>query len=81
VYERIGKTIGDRIRYLREIHGISQGEIAKEFSLSDNSIISKYELNKRIPPMDVVVDYSTKFGVSTDWILKGEGPQNRPNCP
>ena len=81
MYKRIGQTIGDRIRYLREMHGISQGEIAKEFSLSDNSIISKYELNKRIPPMDVVVDYSTKFGVSTDWILKGEEAQNRPNCP
>ncbi len=72
MYEKIGKTIGERIRYLREKHGISQGDIAKEFSLSDNSIISKYELDKRIPPMDVIVDYSRKFCVSTDWILKGE---------
>ena len=72
MYEGIGKTIGERIRYLRELHGISQVDIAKEFSLSDNSIISKYELNKRFPPMDVVVEYSRKFGVSTDWILKGE---------
>ncbi|WP_408069441.1 helix-turn-helix domain-containing protein [Butyrivibrio sp. JL13D10] len=66
------KTIGERIKYLREKHGISQSSIAREFHLAGgSSVVCKYELEKRDLPLDVVVAYSKKFGVTTDWILKG----------
>ena len=66
------KTIGERIKYLREKYGISQDDIAREFFLAGgSSVVCKYEQDKRDLPLDVVVAYSQKFGVSTDWILKG----------
>ena len=66
------KSVGSRIKYLREKNGLSQDEMAKAFYLSGgSSVICKYEQGKRDLPLDVVVAYSKKFGVSTDWILKG----------
>ena len=32
-----------------------------------------YEAEKRALPVDVLVRYSERFNVTTDWILKGEG--------
>ena len=66
------KNVGERIKYLREKHGLSQSDIAKEFHLAGgSSVVCKYEREKRDRPLDVVVAYSRRFGVSTDWILKG----------
>ncbi len=66
------KTIGERIKYLREKCGISQDDIAREFFLAGgSSVVCKYEQDKRDLPLDVVIAYSKKFGVTTDWILKG----------
>lgn len=66
------KTIGERIKYLREKYGISQDDIAREFFLAGgSSVVCKYEQDKRDLPLDVVIAYSKKFGVTTDWILKG----------
>ena len=70
--ERIGRTIGERIKFLREKHGISQEEMAKRLFVSCSSTIAKYEHNKRMLPMQLVIGYSKLFGVTTDWILKGE---------
>ncbi len=66
------KTVGARIKYLREKYGITQEDIAKEFYLAGgSSVVCKYEQDKRDLPLDLVVAYSRKFDVSTDWILKG----------
>ncbi len=70
--DRIRKSVGERIKYLRKKHGISQEEMAKKLFVSCSSTIAKYELNKRVPPMHIVLGYSRIFNVSTDWILKGD---------
>jgi transcriptional regulator with XRE-family HTH domain len=67
----ITETMGDRLRKLREDNGISQKELAKEFFLSNKTVISRYELGIRAVPLEIVQLYSKKFGVTTDWILKG----------
>ena len=63
--------MGERIRILRENCGIRQEDLAKEFQLSNAGVISFYENGRRTIPTDIVIKYSDKFGVSTDWILKG----------
>ena len=65
------ETIGGRIRELREASGIGQKELAAEFFLSNKSVISAYERETRTLPIDVLLKYSERFQVSTDWILKG----------
>ncbi len=67
-----GRTIGERLKLLRESLGIKQEDLAKEFKLANASVVSFYENDKRQLPTDVAVAYSKKFDVSTDWILKGE---------
>ena len=67
-----GRTIGERIRLLRESRNIKQEDMAKELQLAAASTVSMYENDKRILPTDLVLAYSNKFKVSTDWILKGE---------
>ena len=67
-----GRTIGERIKILREREGINQEDLAKEFRLANAGVVSFYENDRRQLPLDIVVAYSNKFDVSTDWILKGE---------
>ena len=64
-------TVGGRIKKLREEHGITQRELADEFSIGYSPVISMYESEKRMLPIDVLLLYSKRFNVTTDWILKG----------
>ena len=66
-----GRTIGERIRLLRESAGIRQEDLARDFKLANAGVVSFYENDRRARPTDIVVAYSKKFEVSTDWILKG----------
>ncbi|MBE5837941.1 MAG: helix-turn-helix transcriptional regulator [Butyrivibrio sp.] len=68
-------TTGERLRTLREISGIGQKELAAEFYLSDKTVVSKYERGLRDVPAEIIVMYAEKFGVTTDWILRGETGQ------
>lgn len=63
--------VGKRIKLLRTNAGISQKALAIDFHLPHNGVISMYETGRRYLPLDVLVKYSNKFNVSTDWILKG----------
>ena len=64
-------TIGGRLKTLRVEAGLTQGELAEEFFLANKSVISAYETGKRDVPVCVILKYSEKFHVSTEWILKG----------
>lgn len=68
-------TTGERLRTLREISGIGQKELVAEFYLSDKTVVSKYERGMRDVPAEIIVLYAEKFGVTTDWILRGETGQ------
>ncbi len=50
-------------------------EIATEFNLSNKSVVSAYENGRRSLPADVTVRYAEKYGVTTDWILRGAAPK------
>ena len=65
-------TIGARLKYLRESKGLSMNELGKEFNILNISMISRYENNKTFPRGDFLAKYSEYFGVSIDWIVKGE---------
>lgn len=67
-----GRTVGERIRLLRESEGLRQEDLANEFHMAHGGVISAYEKEYRRLSTEMVVKYSRRFNVTTDWILKGE---------
>ena len=67
-----GATVGDRIKALRESRGLSQKDMSDEFVITGRSTLANYELGLRDIPVSILLLYSQKFNVSTDWILQGE---------
>lgn len=60
--------IKTRIRELRESRDIPQKVIAK-YLMCDQSLYSKYELEKREIPLYVIVKLSSFYNTSTDYLL------------
>ena len=60
-----------RIRELREDNDLTQKQVAKELSCSQQ-VYSNYELGQRDIPTDILIKLSNFYKVSTDYILKGD---------
>lgn len=65
------ETIGQRLKKLRKEVGLSQWKLGIELDHEQASIY-QWENDKIMIPTKAVLHYSEYFGVSTDWILKGE---------
>ncbi|WP_061342948.1 helix-turn-helix domain-containing protein [Clostridium botulinum] len=61
-------TFGDRLKELREDHGLRQTELADKLNLSRNAI-SAYETNTNEPNLDILVKFADIFNVSLDYLL------------
>ncbi len=57
-----------RIRDLREDHDLTQKQLAKELSCSQQ-VYSNYELGQRDIPTDILIKLSRFYNVSIDYIL------------
>lgn len=64
-------TIGDRILKLRKESGLSQEAFAEQLGVSRQSV-SKWESGNVMPDIDKVVAMCEIFGVTTDYLIKGE---------
>ena len=64
------ETLGGRLKFLRENEGLTQKELGLLFGIQRN-LISMYENEERDLPVDILLKYSERFCISTDWILKG----------
>ena len=64
------ETIGGRLKFLRENEGLTLKDMGFELGIS-KSLVCMYEGNQRILPADIIIKYSERFCISTDWILKG----------
>ena len=63
-------TVGQRIKYYRQLNRLSQDELAKKIG-TDARTISNYETEKYKPSADTIVLLSTAFNISTDELLVG----------
>ena len=70
--------LGNRIQRLRKMQGISQDELADMIGVSRQAV-SKWENQQSIPDLDKVIMLSDYFGVTTDYILKGEETTQQEN--
>ena len=62
---------GLRIRELRESRNMSQEALGRRVGRS-KPVISSYENNLKLPPLDVLVDISNVFNVSLDYLVGKE---------
>jgi transcriptional regulator with XRE-family HTH domain len=69
--------LGKRIRSLREDNDMTQKELSSMVGLTPK-MISFYENNQRMPPVDVLLKLSEIFDVTTDYLL---GKQNKITSP
>lgn len=64
-------TIADKILKLRKEQGLSQEAFAEKLGVSRQSV-SKWESGTAVPDTEKILAMSELFGVSTDYLLKGE---------
>ena len=59
---------GLRIRELREKHKMSQEELGRRIDRS-KSVISSYENNLKVPPLEILTQMAVLFNVSLDYLV------------
>lgn len=59
---------GLRIRELRKKHNMSQEDLGRKVDRS-KSVISSYENNIKIPPVDILTQMAVIFNVSLDYLV------------
>lgn len=64
-------TFGNRLYELRKNSGLSQEELAELLDVSRQSV-SKWESDKGYPEMTRLIFLSDYFGVSLDYLMRGE---------
>ena len=64
-------NIGKNIKTLRKLHGITQIELAKKLK-TEQRTISEWEINKRIPTIENLVEIATVFQESLDRLVMQE---------
>ncbi len=73
-------NLGERLYGLRTSREMSQGDLAEKLDVSRQTI-SKWENNMSIPELDKIIALSNLFGVSVDYIVKGEGEAPTETVP
>ncbi|MCR5209620.1 MAG: helix-turn-helix domain-containing protein [Lachnospiraceae bacterium] len=64
-------NIAQKLTYLRDKKGCSQEDVADALGVSRQTV-SKWELGNAVPDTSKIVDLSTWYNVSTDYLLKDE---------
>jgi transcriptional regulator with XRE-family HTH domain len=68
------RCFGDKLRYLRQQHRITQNELAQRLGLIAQGQISLLENGRRQPSLSVVVAITSLFGLTTDYLLQDDLP-------
>ena len=64
-------TLGEKIQSLRKQHGMSQEQLADTLNVSRQAV-SKWETDESQPDIDRLVEISSIFNVSTDYLIKNK---------
>lgn len=67
-------TISERIIYLRKQKGLTQRQLSEKLHISDKAV-SKWELGKGVPSVEMLELLSDLFNCSIDYLVKGKSFQ------
>ncbi|EST12072.1 helix-turn-helix domain-containing protein [Sporolactobacillus laevolacticus] len=62
------KALGDRLKELRELRGLTQKEVASRFGIT-NFQLSRYETGKANPDPDLIAKFAEYYEVTSDYLL------------
>lgn len=68
--KKVEQTLGDRLQQLRKIAGFTQSEFARKIKISHTQV-TRYE-KTTLPPADVLDRMASVYGVSIDYIVRGD---------
>jgi transcriptional regulator with XRE-family HTH domain len=68
------RLFGDKLRYLRRQHRLTQTDLSQHLDLASQAYISDLEAGRKIPSSDLVVRIADMFSVTTDYLLRDEIP-------
>lgn len=69
-------AFGENLAILRKSKGLSQEQLAEKLNLTGQTI-SKWELNQSTPDVNLLLQLSDIFQVSTDYLIKGEKEERK----
>lgn len=75
--ETLKKEIGRRIRKVRESRELTQTDVAQILGMN-RSNLSRMEIGEVMPTADTLVKLRKFLGISSDWLLTGEGVMDKP---
>lgn len=73
-------AIQEKIYQLRKSKGMSQEELAEKVGVTRQAV-SKWEMGVSTPELDTLVALAKCFGVTTDYLLSIDAPQQEPVRP
>lgn len=71
-YNRLDKTLGQRIKSVRSQAGLTQEDAAARLGIAYPTL-SKYEQGHRTPDAELLNRMAKEFGCDPGWLLTGEG--------
>lgn len=74
--EVITVAFGENLAILRKSKGLSQEQLAEKLNLTRQTV-SKWELNQSTPDVNLLLQLSDIFQVSTDYLIKGEKEESK----
>jgi len=69
--------LSDKILYCRKKAGLSQEALAEKLNVSRQAV-SKWETGEALPDLNNIVTIAKEFGVTTDWLLSEDEPEQSP---
>lgn len=63
--------VGERLRLVREVVGMQQGEFAARAGLAANHY-NQIETGKKMPSVEAAIALCDAYRISMDWIFRGE---------
>ncbi len=69
-------TLQEKILYCRKKAGLSQEALAEKMGVSRQAI-SKWETGDAVPEISKLLLLGTAFGVTTDWLLSSDEPEDK----
>jgi transcriptional regulator with XRE-family HTH domain len=68
------RLFGNKLRYLRQQHGIFQADLAHQLGLASHAHIANLEASKDAPSLDLIVRVVRLFSVTADSLLRDTIP-------
>lgn len=72
------ETIGEALKYQREIHSLSQSELSRKTGISQPKI-SYYESGRHSPPIEDCITLADFYGVTLDELVGRDHGRENPS--